>query len=417
MYQYKFNKYKYKYFNLLNQNGGNEIYLLIRNTASLENLKKVGAGVPHAVYLDPIINSIVKFRKRERNPDATLYNREPRKYFITESMKSNHKIINFKIKLDNYKGYFLDPEITELEKHKEVITKVIDINKVISDLSSFLQITGYVIYPNIVNDYNRNIFLGSIYYQYYPSINNTISININNKDNFLKVINEFKILNQRGYLHGDLQNNCRNIVSINENEFKVIDIDSISKIFNNDFVFISDLDNSFKDIKDLIKCLTYQKVHIDIKKYESIIENLIDKLYKHLFVSQKFYEIIDIREPPWVRYQAKNPKLYTDVKINKSKWATINLYVWEHIKDIITVLYIELIKDFQKFFEKELLAKKINIHNIEHFIGKKLILNTEQIIKLKIKEDGYSNVPEFKDYHFELKLLPEDNYEIIINKK
>ena len=414
MYKNKFNKYKNKYFNLITQNGGNELYLIIRNTASLEDLIIVGAGVPHVVCFDPIINSIIKFRKRERNPNAILYNKVPKQFFISEKMKQESKSNDFKVKLNNYKHFFSEPEITELLNHTNIINTIIEINKIIYDLPSFLQILGYVIYPNIINDYNKHMYLGSIYYPYYHSLKDRIVINYKNKDNFLKIINEFKTLNLRGYYHGDLQENCRNIVSINTNEFKVIDIDSISKIFNNDFVFINHLENSFKDIKDLIKCLNYHNITINSKKYELIINYLINKLYQNLFKNNKLYEIIDIIEPPWVKYQLKIPKIYTDFISNKSNWATTNLYVFPYIKDIINILYSKLINDFQGFFINKL---EISISNIDSFVGKKLTINSDQILKLKIKEDGTSILSEYKDYHFNFKNLPTKDFEILITKK
>ena len=67
--------------------------------------------------------------KRERNPNAILYNKVPKQFFISEKMKQESKSNDFKVKLNNYKHFFSEPEITELLNHTNIINTIIEINK------------------------------------------------------------------------------------------------------------------------------------------------------------------------------------------------------------------------------------------------------------------------------------------------
>jgi hypothetical protein len=184
-------------------------------------------------------------------------------------------------------------------------------------------------------------------------------------DKLKNIVLNFKILNMQFYSHGDLANNCRNIITTEDKELKVIDIDSIKPMFYRENVFLSEIRYIFEDALSLLKCLEkISKIKMPIIDIEEIIISEFIKKLKNKDV--KF--IKDLGSDPWVEYvdisedkftkitqtvnqfltEQPQPSIFTDFDY-KQLFTKFGFVVNEHTKklahDIIEKLY-QIIYDY-----------------------------------------------------------------------
>jgi hypothetical protein len=246
------------------------------------DLQFIGHGVPHAVYYEPELNGVVKFKKGEREITAKFF-------------PSNVDVNDFKM-----------PDYI-----KDNIDKFKKINEIIKDLPLFLQIIGYAWYPELADEYGRIMF--SPVYEYFPDLKDNW---IYNKKNFIDIIREINKLNMRGYKHGDFQTQCNNIVYIPSSDtLKIIDIDSVKafvppgrKVYLKDVTY-----DFFGDILDMAACFK-NKTHIDIDNIKQQIENELRIMFMNN--NFEFYKTTLIPEDPWVEYANFRPNIVNGKFIN-----------------------------------------------------------------------------------------------------
>lgn len=227
------------------------------SASSITDLSYIGAGVPNAVYYDQELDGVVKFKKSERVTQPLFY-------------KSTYKmgLPTISLPINEFKGAF--------PQYNNIVENAITIQNVIQNLPSFLQIKGYVIYPKILT--TRNVMIpkeiaNSVLYDYLGDVSSYWKFNSKLKKSIKQIVLDFKTLNLSGLAHGDLSNNCRNIVLVTSTgEVKVIDIDSIKSIYSYMGNFYRY--QEFTDLFGLIDCF----ISKDIFKNGADIKEEFEKL-------------------------------------------------------------------------------------------------------------------------------------------
>ena len=196
-----------------------------------ETFKYIGSGVPHVVYFDTSINKIIKFKKHERDKYSNIRPSNETDILHTKNIGITN-IKNFIFNLNN-------------------------IMKIIKDNDSFLQIEGFIIYFNIISNTTKDNYEAISFSPTYNYLDNYVNLNrevfdmtnTSHKLSFIKLINDYKKIYDLGYIHGDFQYNCNNLMFNNvDNKIKIIDIDSINTISNKG-------GETYRDFVSFAKCL------------------------------------------------------------------------------------------------------------------------------------------------------------------
>ena len=199
---------------------------IIWSDSTTIELKFINSGVPNAAYYDTKLKGVVKFRKHDKDKQSNLIDKIQSK--------------------------------DDIEKNKEE-------------------------YDNIMNNIAHSPLIEYLkdYKDFYGFKKDEDEIKDNALSSFLEVVKDFNTFNTEFmFTHGDLQNNCRNIMYNKiTNKFKVIDIVSPKLIIPSRPEQLNNLISEIIfDIKSLINC------YKNTWKLEIDIDNLIDinKLKKEL---------------------------------------------------------------------------------------------------------------------------------------
>lgn len=254
-------------------------------------------------------------------------------------------------------------KLPEIDTKSEIINSELFINtqkvhSIIKDLPTFLKIKGIAVYPNIRSSISdKSILSGSQVYEFLEIKSTLIEfIDQVDKSQILQVVQDFSKLNQAGYKHGDLQKNCRNMVIIDNNKIKVIDIDGIDEIFFLEKQTVITLNKyQFGDIISLCNCFTKYLPSDYISKMESKIKEFWENIFKTIKGSEKFHRINYINKSPWVEYtynESDQPNITNDVFLDndndKNNWAIHKNDILSQYSEFIKSLYDELYKELIK---------------------------------------------------------------------
>ena len=316
-----------------------DLVIYIRSTATLETLKYINHGTPNAVYVDKGIGKIVKFGKFERDnkPELALIDNEMGK-------EQQIKFTDFISNIDKY---------PELEPYRGTLINTANKSDVIKDLSTFLKIKGYSFYPTILNKDKGEMCRSQVfeYHHNLKRIAHDLKVIREYKDSFIEVISNFKELNLRGYVHGDMRS-CNNIEFVKvESGFKVIDIEAIRPRFEKDIISLYDIlnyeENAFIDLFQLIDCLEINKFKIGKKYFKHILDmNLIlmsttVRVVKEMKKEDYYFLEENKGRPNWVK-KTLNTSLnnYGD---DKYIWGLSKETIIPHINTLTELLYDNLI--------------------------------------------------------------------------
>ncbi len=279
--------------NLLNYEEPSSI-TIIESGANINDLVELGCGAPNCVYKDKTINLAVKIPKGGRDYSSKIIARQDkknisRKNIILSSEQSIDEYIELLNKSDIFKidGFDENYKMDILKKFRKDIINYMTSSKIINKLETFLKFKGIVIYRNICYKHGGLKPLIVPAFEFLENHSDDIfdlDKSILN-ENMINIIKDFKIYNSFGYIHKDLQNNCRNMVSYQNNgitKLKVIDLDNPIYIFN-DYLDLGEFQkNILCDYLSLLKCLLELKlINNDVKdlllKNINIV-NLVDSL-------------------------------------------------------------------------------------------------------------------------------------------
>ena len=183
------------------------------------------------------------------------------------------------------------------------------------------------------------------------------------------LITDLKNLNIDGYYHGDLLNNCRNIISyknddMEERKLQIQDVDSIKK-FNYININIVDFSIFCNNFKEIICCLKHNEI-ITNEIYIELLQLLNIKIID-LYKSFKFdiYTIIDTT----VYDRDSIYPEYTDVIFESNTWSdnTINGKYKNNGTNYERNLKIQLIINKDAYGDDNF---KIEINTVEDEFGK-----------------------------------------------
>ena len=264
----KYLKYKTKYISLKNQIAGNS-YQIIETNSNSSVLKYIGSGVPNFVYLDEKLNVIIKIRKNSY--------RDLRADFIdySNSFEEKTTILTTDESILDYLSKFKEKFKSESSVISfDMIKKYIDASKIINELPTFLKFKGFIVYYNIgISNISGNVetplVLPSFEYLNNVTENFLSDKELNFKAEILSVIYDFKKYNSLGYVHRDLQNLCRNIVSYNNSgtrKLKVIDLDNPVYFITNKCDLNNLVRELLQDYVSLYKCLIHMKFFTEMSE-------------------------------------------------------------------------------------------------------------------------------------------------------
>lgn len=225
------------------------------------------------------------------------------------------------------------------------------INK-LNTLKTFCHIKGYVIYHNInylfMNEYNiaHSPLIEYLvdYKDFYGFTKDENIIKIKALPSFLEVVKDFNTFNTEFmFTHGDLQNNCRNIMYNKiTNEFKVIDIVSPRLIIPSRPDQLNSLISEIIfDIKSLINCYKNTwKPKIDI-------DNLIDISKLEIELMSTKDNLFCVEDIPGTLLLNYNPYIpgckIRDIYVNTSK-EVVKQIILKFINECYTK-FISIIKE------------------------------------------------------------------------
>lgn len=362
----KYLKYKKKYANVKNQMGGTKSIRIIETNSDISNLIYKGAGVPNIVYLDNELNLVIKIAKSSYRDVSIDFIRNDNSYESNNITLSTDKSI--KEYICKIKKKFLNINI-----NLESIKNYIDSNVIIDTLPSFLKFKGIIIYNNIdidrINYVESPIVVPAFEYlediQYLTNVESL-------KDQMIQIITDFKIYNSSGYSHGDLQNNCRNIVSYNENgirKLKVIDLDNPINIIKNNVTLDNLLRYLLQDYISLNKCL----INLGL-----LIEMITDIDICSFIKLLKF----DITIIDTTVYSSKN--IYPKFKLTLGSWKNI-----ENGHEIVgffdTNKKVQIIINNENIISSDFKNIKIIFENCRYCVAQIDLLNDKETIKTFIE--------------------------------
>ena len=289
------------------------IPIYIRKNVNIDNYNNIlsdilpsgkqGLGAQGIIFFDKDLQSIIKinkFNSRDKSIHFEEYNKLPestrrRRYHWSHLYAGNLTQNEIK-QLEDLPNIIYNPEqFTQLIRiiTPYVFNQIIKfdiISRHILDLKTFLQIKGFAIYPYLTT-WNDTGYIISAVYDYY-NLTHITPLSSEHVDknklvlylkNFIDIISDFEKLHKRGYYHGDLQNDCRNIEKTDDDTFIVIDINSISKV--------TSYENYLQDISSLLKCIK-MKTNLDLKiNYEEQlkepsfainINETLDDIYRNI---------------------------------------------------------------------------------------------------------------------------------------
>jgi hypothetical protein len=312
---------------------------IIWSDSTTEDLTYINSGVPNAAYYDTKLHGVVKFRKQDKDKQSNLIDKIQSKDDIEKNKEEYDNIMN---------------NINKL-KDLDYINKL-------NTLKTFCHIRGYVIYHNInnlfMNEYNIAhsplIEYLKDYNDFYGFKKDEDIIKDNALSSFLEVVKDFNTFNTEFmFTHGDLQNNCRNIMYNKiTNKFKVIDIVSPKLIIPSRPEQLNNLISEIIfDIKSLINCYNNTwKIEIDI-------DNLIDinKLEIELMsYKNNLFCVKDIPDTLLLNYNPyRDDCEQRDIYVDTSK---------EVVKQIILNFIKECYTKFIGIIEKDI--QIINTHDL-----------------------------------------------------
>lgn len=316
------------YFEII-QTGGENINIIWSDSTTID-LKFINSGVPNAAYYDTKLQGVVKFKKTSsKDIKSTLIDKIQSKNDIEKNKEEYDNIMN------------------NINKLKDL-----DFINKLNTLETFCHMKGYVIYHNInylfMNIYNIAhsplIEYLEDYKDFYGFTKDEDKIKA--LPSFLEVVKDFNTFNTEFmFTHGDLQNNCRNIMYNKiTNKFKVIDIVSPKLIIPSRPEQLNSLISEIiLDINSLINCYKNTwKLEIDIDNLINInkleIELMSDK--NNLFC------VKDLNKDPYIEYNpyrddCKQRNIYVDT----SK---------EVVKQIILKFINECYTNFISIIEKDI---------------------------------------------------------------
>ncbi len=302
-------KYKKKnYFLLKNKTGGfqknREIFIgIMIDTAKVEDLNFLSSGVMGSLYVkNRMPGNVIKFRKSESEMKSKLIN-------INDNTTSRRlKWLRYDTEDKNITKT-IDDYISNLEYEqnfknilKDKIIKYLDLCHVLKNLDTFLIPRLIIIYNNIKNlsDYDNLENAIGVAFERLDDVRDG-SIMDAPKDDLKTLITDFCKLNEQFYMHGDIQNTCRNIVSymdvFGEARLKVIDIESIIPMFvkngdngleHIDLKYIKDI---FIDFVSLVECLYINNFINQEVKYDMLFNDYISFI---LSIPIENYYILDL---------------------------------------------------------------------------------------------------------------------------
>jgi hypothetical protein len=224
---------------------------------STGNLQYLNLGFYNFVFLDKELKLIIKLPK-------TIAVSHTRLYDLKDEEKQTNKTDVILETRENVEKYL--ESFKNIESQKELLInkmlKHMELSFVVNTLPSFLHFKGFIVYKNIGVHAPNKIDITPLIVEAFEFLPELGSVDLSkNLDNILNIIYDFKIYNNHGYYHNDLQENCRNISSYLEGEIrklKVIDLDDskkISDLINIDDIKLDKLQLLFKDYISLVNCL------------------------------------------------------------------------------------------------------------------------------------------------------------------
>lgn len=261
----KYLKYKSKYNNLKKQIGGETQISIIESNSDSSILSYIGAGVPNIVYFDSNLRVIIKIRKNSYKDSRISFVNIPNSFEEKTTILTSD---------DSITSYLRKFESTNVNINFEVIKNYIDSSKIINMLPTFLKFKGIIIYNNIGVNRNYNVETPLVVpsFEYLDGVDSLYNFGPTLKDEMIAIIKDFKIFNSSGYTHGDLENNCRNIISYNDKgtkKLKVIDLEDPINFINDGTALESLIRVLLQDYISLNKCL----INLNLL---TIISNKID---------------------------------------------------------------------------------------------------------------------------------------------
>lgn len=290
----------------LKQIGGEPSISIIESNSDFNNLVMVGQGVPNIIYYDKKMNVIVKIKKTRQTdssiPFVTITNSfEETNTNLSTDDEINEFVSNIKSRSDTCDITF------------DMIKNYIESSEIINNLPTFLKFKGILVY-NKIGVTRLDYVESPLIVPSFEHLTN-VSDDLNNfgptlKDEMIAIIRDFKIFNSSGYTHRDLQNNCRNIVSYNDDDtaqqikkLKVIDLDDPTN-FINDTSLLNLLENLLGDYISLNKCLIklklLKRIIFDIPNLITFIKSLdLDIVVKDTSVASTDYPTYKLNLDGW----------------------------------------------------------------------------------------------------------------------
>jgi hypothetical protein len=306
---------------------------IIWSDSTILNLQFINSGVPNAAYYDTKLQGVVKFKKT---------NSKDIKSTLIDKIQSKDDIEKNKEEYDNI--------MNNINKLKDL-----DFINKLNTLETFCHMKGYVIYHNInylfMNIYNiaHSPLIEYLvdYNDFYGFTKDEDEDKIKALPSFLEVVKDFNTFNTEFmFKHGDLQNNCRNIMYNKiTNKFKVIDIVSPSLIIPSRPDQLNSLISEIIfDIKSLINC------YKNTWKLEIDIDNLINinKLEIELMSdNNNLFCVKYLNKDPFIEYNPyRSDCKKRDIYVDTSK---------EVVKQIILKFINECYTNFISIIEEDIL--------------------------------------------------------------